>query len=153
MIVNNLKYLNKEEYENFAYTLENRKACRNKVKNIVILKNYTNVEFINYIYQELGLDRKFLENEENQYHGLYDYFTDIARIWLSEEIRIINLLIEKKDYLTEKMYEILERLQNYCANGVLTIGSIYSFPLSLDIYIQKNENEENRLKKSLKKLV
>lgn len=136
MIVNNLNYLNKEEYEKFVEILEERRACHEKIKNIVISREYKDVELVNYIFNELNIERVISNEYEGRFDALYDILSDIPGD-LDENIRFINLLIDDESFISQKMFKILKYTIEYFSEEIVSCGTDNDFPLSFDIYVQQ----------------
>lgn len=135
MFKNVIKYMDAVEYEDLIEDLKESRIGKYTEKNIDIVHEYKNVEFVNFLFKELLIDKEITELYENNYDALYDILKEIPDR-MNEKIRNINLRFENKNYISEKMFKILEYIQEYFAEEIIECGSEDSFPISFDIYIK-----------------
>lgn len=135
MIKNLISYLTEIEYEELMETFDERVGCKNRVRNVIVKKEYSNVEFVNFLFQELEIDRIIELKYEKNYDAISDILGDIPG-YLDGNIRFINLIFENKDFVNDKMFIVLEDLQEYFSEEIIECGSINDFSLSFDMYIK-----------------
>lgn len=135
MFKNMIKYLKSTEYEDFVDDMELRGVGRCTGKNIFVTHEYKNVELVNFMFKELGVNKIISDEYEVNYDALYDVLKEIPER-SSKDVRFLQLLIEDENYINERMFKVLKNIQKYFAEEIIECGSEDSFPLSFDIYIK-----------------
>lgn len=134
MVKNKITYLKHDEYNELLNEIEERYACSNRIKNICINEQYSNVNLSRYIFGELKINRNVSEDMENKLDVLYDYLSDIPSL-LETKIVGVNIFIENMAFINNEMLDILKRLQKFFDEEIIECGSEDDFPMCFDIYI------------------
>lgn len=135
MIKNKISYLKFDEYNELLDEIKERVACSNRIKNIYINEQYSNVKLSRLIFDELGIKREVADEMEHKLDALYDYLSDIPLL-LETKILAINIFIEDKENISKEMFIVLKNLQKFLGEEIVECGSEDDFPMSFDLYIK-----------------